>query len=191
MSESRQRANQANPPVYEVNNSVYKNALFNLSNSTLKGTPQWHFQVVFQLVLAFALVCYGIYWMDMTKEIKALALVSFLLVCYAAVNLSGIVRNRVESEKLMEYAHGTPLYVASNIKTLRGSDIKYGFHWSVFILAFAIMLASIWYVEMSSERRGYLCCSGIMLLNAVFIVVKDLRDQEDSEKNQTEYELLN
>ncbi len=164
-----------------------KQALFNLSNRTLASTSSWSAQVKFQVLSAVLFVCYTTYWMDMSSEKKALSMFSYALAGYAAINLSGNVRNRVEAEKLEQYAKGTDLYGISNVKTLRGSEVRYYFHWVVFMASFVAMVYSIFMTEANSERRGHLLGSGLMFLNSVFIVVKALRDTEDADKWYRDY----
>ena len=168
-------------------NQQRKDALFAISNRTLAGTSEWHFQIKFSWSFALLFVLYGLYWMEMSNDRKLLALISFLFVCYAAVNLSGNVRSREEANKLQQYAEKTNLYGISNVKTLRGTDTKYWFHWIMFIVASIAMISAVWYVEMPSERRGYLTAAGVMMLTQTFVLTKTIKDQEDADKWWNDY----
>ena len=106
------------PPAYNAEQvQSRKDALFNLSNRTLAATSEWRIVIRMGLLFASTAVCYNFYWMDIAKVEKALGLVCFLFVCYAAVNLSSMVRNREEAKKLEVFAKNTDLYGVSNVKT--------------------------------------------------------------------------
>jgi hypothetical protein len=49
------------------------------------------------------------------------------------------------------------------------------------------MVASLWYVDMPSERRGYLASAGLMMLTQTFVLTKTIRDKEDADKWHTDY----
>ena len=176
------------PPMYdEAESQRRKTALFNITNRTLAGTSSWLFQMRCSVFIAFALICYGLYWMEMNLDRKILAGLSFLFVCYAAVNVSGFVRNRQEAQYLTEYAKETNLYSISNIESLHSSDTRYYFHWMAFILAFFAMLGTFWYMDMPSERRGYLLAAGCLLLSQSFTMTKTVRDGDDANRWYRDY----
>jgi hypothetical protein len=176
------------PPAYNAEQQQSrKDALFNLSNRTLAATSEWRLVIRLGLLFAAAAVFYNFYWMDIQRVEKALGFVCFLFVCYAAVNLSSMVRNREEAKKLELFARHTDLYGTSNVKTLKGSDTKYAFQYIGFFTAFIAMIASFWYVEMPAERRGNFMLSGTLLLIMSFMSQKDVRDKEDSDKWHADY----
>lgn len=179
----------SDPPAYdEVAVQRRKNALFNISNSTLSGTSSWHSQVFISLFLSFGLFLNGLYHLDMANSAKAASLVSFLFCCYVSVTLSGIVRHRDEAEKLSKYAQGTDLYNISIVKTLQGSDTKYYFHWVALIVSIISSVGTIFSIDMPSERRAYLVMSCLLLLNTSFTSTKTQRDCEDSAKWKSDYD---
>lgn len=164
-----------------------KDALFNLANRTLASSSEWRTVIRLGFIFACLSVSYNFYWMEMQRVEKALGCVCFLFVCYAAVNLSSMVRNRGEAKKLEIFARNTDLYGTSNVKTLRGSDTKFAFQYVGFAVAFVAMIASIIYVDMPSERRGNFMLSGMLLLIMSFLIQKDVRDKEDAEKWYLDY----
>lgn len=164
-----------------------KDALFKMSNRTLAATDEWRLVIRVGLVVAIASVCYNFYWMELTNEKKALGLIGVLFSCYAAVNLASTVRSRDEAIKLENFAKDTNLYSVSTVKTLRGSNTKYAFQYLGFIVAFVVMIASIYYVDMPAERRGNFLSADMLLLIMSFLTQKDIRDKEDADKLYTEY----
>lgn len=164
-----------------------KDVLFNLSNRTLAATNEWRYVIRLGFLFAGLSFIYNIYWMDIPKIEKTLFVVSIMFLCYSAVNLAIVVRNREEGYKLQQYAKATDLYVTSNIQTLIGSDIKYAFQYLGFGIALISMITSVTTFDMSSERRGNFILSAILLLIMSFLNQKDIRDKEDADKWHTDY----
>src|SRR5437016_10400464 len=125
--------------------------------------------------------------MDMSPEKKGICTIAIIFACYSAIVLGGMLRNRDESIKAENFAKDTNLYSKSTIKSLKGSDLRYGFYWFAFIFAFIIGLVSIFYVDMPTERRSYMLIAGILLLDKAFDLTKIVRDSEDADKWYIDY----
>ena len=182
------RRQEAPAPAYDEDAVVRrKDALFNITSTTLSSTSEWRFQTSVAWALAMISVVYGMYWMEVNFETKALSVLSYLFVSFTAVTLSKTVRDRVESEKLEKYAQGTDMYVQSHVDTLRGSAPNHLYAWGGFFVAFGAMVYCIFHLDMPSERRGYLLISGFSLLMQTFTLTKTVRDSTDGEKWQRMY----
>jgi uncharacterized membrane protein YiaA len=184
------------PPAYDDNiadggaegeQQRRREALFNLCNRSLYGTSEWRLQTRVTLLFAISFVCYNLYWMESTKELKMLAFAVFAWTCYSAINLASQVRNRVEAARLDLYARDTSMYSVSIVSTLRGADFRYYFHWVVFAVAMACAVYVIGWLDMPTAQRGYFASAEVMLLIACNTTVKDVRDREDASKWWSEY----
>ena len=181
--------NQLRAPVMNNlnNDATRKSALFSITASTLTSSGEWKFQCFVGWMIALIGVSYGLYWMEIPFETKALAIISYLFCCAMAVNLSKIKRDYYEADKIETLAKDTDIYVHSHVETLKGSTALHMYGWLVFLFSFVSMIYCIERIDMSTERRGYLLIGGFTLLMQTFTATKTIRDSVDGEKWKNMY----
>lgn len=180
------------PPQYQqigenVNGDVNKkkDAFFNMTVTTFKGTPEWKLLVFFIMSCTLFLTFSNIYFMeekDMPLERKLLAVMCCLSACMSIVFLSHSQRNGAEADKMEQFAKETTLYDKNIIITLQGSGIFKVFLWVCFVIFAIGFFVIFWWIPMPILQRNFLYVCGLLLFSATFLTVKTMRDSIDGDK---------